>query len=116
MSDLSAQIGQLLSDPQTMEQIRALSGLLGQSDDAPPEPAKTSPPVKNDGVDFLPAAMRFMPLLSALKEDDDTIRLLYAVKPFLSEARREKLDRAIKLLRIIRLIPMLRENDLLNLF
>lgn len=117
MSDLSAQIGQLLSDPQTMEQIKALSGLLGLPDDTPPLPPKPAPPSgMGDVSDFLPAAMRFMPLLSALKEDDDTIRLLYAVKPFLSEERREKLDKAIKLLRVIRLIPLLRENDLLSLF
>lgn len=121
MSDLSAQIGELLSDPQTMEQIKALSGLFGQSAPAPPaqelpEQKPAALPSSLGGADALPAIMKFMPLITSLKEDDDATRLLRAVKPFLSEARQEKLEQAIKILRIIRIVPLLRENDLLNIF
>ncbi len=116
MSDLTQELGRLLSDPQTMEQIKSLSGLLGQpaapANSAPPPSA---PPSPQSGNDLLPAVMRFMPLLNSLREDDDTIRLLRAVAPFLSEPRRERLEQAIKILRVIRLVPLLREQGVLDL-
>ena len=121
MSDITQQIGQLLSDPGTMEQIKALSSMLGQNttstgDSAPPpEPPKATAHNTDISADMLPAVMSFMPLISSLREEDDTTRLLRAIKPFLSEARQEKLEQAIKILRIIRLVPLLKNNGLLNL-
>lgn len=120
MSDISQQITELLSDPNAMDQIRSLSGLFGQSaqSGSPPAPSVPPPtePQRSQGADMLPALMKFMPLINSLKEDDDAIRLLYAVKPFLSEARQEKLDQAIRIIRIIRIVPLLKDNGILNLF
>ena len=120
MNDLTQELGRLLSDPATMEQIKSLSGLLGQPaapagtppPEAPPPPAQSG---KQSGGDLLPAVMRFMPLLTSLQEDDDTIRLLRAVQPFLSEQRRERLEQAIKILRVIRIVPLLRDRGLLDM-
>ena len=55
-----------------------------------------------------------MPLLGSLKSEDETTRLLDAIRPFLSEERRLKLDKAKKLIRIMRLLPLLREADILG--
>ncbi len=121
MSDISSQISELLSDPGTMEQIKALSGLFGQSAQTTqpppaPEPQSTNAFDLSNAADMLPAVMKFMPLINAFKGEDDTTRLLYAVKPFLSRERQEKLEQAIKILRIIRIVPLLKDNGLLELF
>lgn len=131
MSDLTSQINQVLSNPEMLEQIKALSGLLGQSS-APqgvpkefsnsdssnvnvPQP-KPQSPLDLLGADGLQTAMRFMPILSELKKDDETTQLLRAIKPFLSPPRQDKLEEAVRLLRIIRILPLLKNQGLMNLF
>ena len=118
MSDIASQINSILSDPEMMKQIQGLSGLLGQSDNtentAPPLPPPQKSPLDVFGADGMQTAMKLVPLLSKLRQEDDTTRLLYAIKPFLSEQRQKKLDEAIKLIRIINLVPLIRQQGLFN--
>ena len=127
MSDIASQINQVLSNPEMMEQIKALSGLFGQSaapsvnaaDNVNSEsvsPIVQPSPLDMLGTDGLQAAMKFVPLLSELKKDDETTRPLHAIKPFLSPARQAKLDEAVRLLRVIRILPLLKNQGLINLF
>lgn len=51
---------------------------------------------------------------NAVAGDDQRTALLKALKPMLSEERQQKADEAIKILKIIRLIPLLRESGLLS--
>ena len=120
MSDLSSQISAILSDPEAMRTIQNLSGMLGQSDTEPKEKQNNDQPESTSSFsgtsEILPTVMKFAPLLTAFREDDDSVRLLRAVKPFLSPARQERLEQAIRLLRIMRLIPLLRQNGIADLF
>lgn len=126
MNDAASQINQILSNPEMMQQIRALSGLLNKSSDTVEDNSssgdttlltKPNPPSPLDllGSDGLQTAMKFMPILSELKKDDETTQLLYAIKPFLSTQRQAKLDEAIRLLRIIKILPLLKNQGLINL-
>ncbi len=118
MSDIASQINSILSDPEMMKQIQGLSGILGQSDNAentaPSLPQPKNSPLDILGADGMQTAMKLMPLLSKLKQEDDTTRLLYAIKPFLSDQRQKKLDEAIRLIRIINLVPLIKQQGLLN--
>ena len=128
MSDLTSQINQILSNPEMMEQIKALSGLFGQSaapqgangdftmpeNSSVPQPKQQSP-LDLLGADGLQTAMRFMPIITELKKEDDTTQLLRAIKPFLSPQRQDKLEEAIRILRIIRIVPMLKNQNLIPL-
>lgn len=117
MSDISSQIGSILSNPEMMEQIKSLSGLLGQSaGESKEQPAPISPPPSPAAPEMLPAVMKLMPLLTTLQDDDDTTRLLRAIKPFLSPERQERIEQAIKIVRIIRLVPLIKENGGFGLF
>ena len=51
---------------------------------------------------------------SMLSGNDERTAFVEAMKPLLSEDRQQKADEVIKILRIIRLIPVLRESGLLN--
>ena len=57
-----------------------------------------------------------MNLLSRLKNSDNDSRtqLLYALKPLLSEPKREKVDTAIKILKLIEMLPLLKGTGLLD--
>lgn len=51
---------------------------------------------------------------NAVSHDDDRTALIKALKPLLSESRQQKADEVIKILRIIQLIPILKNSGLLN--
>lgn len=53
-------------------------------------------------------------LSNAVSGDDQRTALLKALKPMLSEPRQQKADEAIKILKIIQILPILRESGMLN--
>ncbi|HOD03287.1 MAG: hypothetical protein BWY46_00227 [Firmicutes bacterium ADurb.Bin300] len=53
------------------------------------------------------------PLLGELTKRDDRTDFLMSLKPFLSEQRKPKADEAARLIRLINMIPLLRERGVL---
>lgn len=151
MDDLNQQINQILSDPQSMQQLQSMASALGLTSAAPPEP-QTNPPQSGNsqtggpqpgGLDpsalagllgslgggaaapMAPAApaaspeliqtvTKLAPLLSQVNREDDSTRLLRALRPLLGEARQKKLDEAIKILQMMRLLPLLKESGVFS--
>ena len=112
MEDLSAKLSGILSDPQAMQELTALASELGVS---APGVHKEPEPKPNLDPSALSMMSGLMPLLGTLRQEDDTTRLLEAIRPFLSEERREKLDKAKRLLRMMKLLPLLKELNLTDL-
>ena len=81
---------------------------------SPPAAAPVPAPLAGVSPDMVNAMMRMAPLFSALQQEDDTTRLLQALRPLLSEERRRKVDRAIQMVRMLRLLPMLQESGMLS--
>ena len=52
--------------------------------------------------------------MAALREPDRNIQLLEALRPFLEEERRKKVDEAVKILHLMRLAPLLQESGALS--
>lgn len=113
MDDLSEKLGSILSDPAAMKEIAQLASQLGV--ESPGVHKEPDPPKKQVSADALGLMSGLMPLMGTLRQDDDTTRLLDAIRPFLSEERREKLDKAKKMLKMMKLLPMLRKLDLFDL-
>lgn len=131
LSELSAMVAPLLSDPEAMNSLRraaeqmGLGGLLPETpetsdkdresphdgshrEDRPPEreqPADVS-------ADMLSAVTRLAPLLASGGEDDTT-RLLSALRPFLSQPRAKRLDEAERLLSLGRVLSIIKESKLM---
>lgn len=123
MDDITGKIGQLLSDPQAMEQIMSLKSLLSPDteQEAPSTMPKPPPPKPQNKQLSLPQAfsddtmktiMKVMPLLNDIRKEDDTTRLLNALRPFLSSERRAKLDEATKILQIMKILPVIKRLNL----
>lgn len=131
MDDISETIRSVLNDPQSMAQLQGIMQSLGLGDTA--QPASSPPPAQNTAVQnplqaLLPAAqaqngmndpmmtmlLRAAPLLTAANQEDDATRLLAALRPLLGEARRRKLDEASRVLKLLRLLPLLRESGILQ--
>ena len=120
MEDISRRISELLSDPQTLEQIKGLAGMLGQgaggaaqpsAESVPSAEASYRKPQQPDSMpdpDMLGMVMKLAPLFKSMDRDDDSTRLLRALRPFLHEERSRRLDGAIRLLGIMRMLPLLK--------
>ncbi len=71
-----------------------------------------------DGAGMSPQDLSMMmKVFSALNnnKDDDRSRLLYSLKPHLSAERQERVDKAVKLLRLAGLLPLIKDFNLLGL-
>lgn len=121
MDDLSARLAEILNDPKAMSEVRAMAeGLLGEKPQAAPRDttplADLSSLLSGGGLDTNQMAS-IIKVVNALKSRQDNARaqLLLALKPHLSEPRREKVDTAVKLLQLIEALPLLKESGILNL-
>ncbi|MBR6693926.1 MAG: hypothetical protein IKL62_03150 [Clostridia bacterium] len=106
-NNLADKISELLSDPEGMSRLEAMAqSLLGEQKG---EKEESAPDLS--GIDMAR-------VLSAFRsnETDDRSRLLLALRPHLSPSRRDRVDKAVKLLRLVSLMPMLRENGILGEF
>lgn len=142
MDDLNQQINQILSDPQSMQQIQNMAAALGlgaPKNEPPPAPQNKPPntpdlsallaglgggsspaPEPAGGLgglspQLLQTVGKLAPLLSQANQEDDSTRLLRALRPLLSAARQQKLDEAIKILQMMRLLPLLKSSGLSSL-
>ena len=118
MAEWEEKLNTILGDPQAMEQIlsiaRSLTGGEGNppnptgSEDCEeppaPEPRQQTPSSPLSGLDprLLGLAGRLMQEYSAV--DDRKTALLNALRPFLREERRGRLDRAIQIARMTKMI------------
>lgn len=111
MDDLNEKITALLSDPSALENIRNMaSGLLGGAEapqSAPPEAAVEMPNID------IGRLMSVMGRLNNGKTDERT-KLLLALKPHISEKRRERVDNAVKILKLLDMLPLLKDSGLFN--
>ena len=125
MEDLSAKLTQLLNDPEGMKQLQSMAqGLMGEggfdlSSLMPQEQPKPSIPdisglmggVSPDQINMM---MKLMSAFNSTKEDDRT-RLLMALRPHLTDKRKQRVDQAVKLLKLASVLPLINESGIFRL-
>ena len=112
MSEIQDKINQILSNPEALRQVQSLGEQLGLANPEPPKPKPKPVQPEIPGDDILRTVTRLAPVMNSVKRDDDTTRLLNSLRPFLSREKQEKLDRAEKMIKFIRIIPLLKDNGL----
>lgn len=119
MGELEEKLGAILGNPQAMSQIMALAQSLGGNTPEDKPPAQPSPPPPSGA----PSSQLLSALFSEAGEpdprlfrlaakvmqeyrsnDSDRTALLLALRPFVKEKRYAKLDRAVHLAKLSRLI------------
>ena len=127
VDDLAKQLTSLIESPEGADLIKALtSGLLSggaeESSPASPPPAPPAPaaPGKEGGLlegisglaaGELGAVLKISNILKNAQEDDRA-RLLLALRPLLSPERQARVDKAVKLMKILQILPLLKETGL----
>ena len=123
MEDLAAAVQSILNDPQSMAQLQGVMNSLGMN--PPQAPAPATPPVQQKPAAAAPLNLlntlnnsdpmtRAAPLLASANREDGSTRLLAALRPLLGEARQKKLDEAAKILKLLHLLPLLKESGVLQ--
>ena len=119
MDDLTQKITSILNDPDSLETIKSIAdSLMGDGGSNAPKTQDTSPDLSQLFGSVTPDQMGgIMRVMSALnsKGNDNRTALLLALKPHLSEPRRERVDKAVKLLKIASVMPLVTESGIFNL-
>ena len=138
---MTSKIAQILGDPKSMEMVKDLAQSLGanmnQRDKAAENNDKNGSLSVNDnnsstgggdlsnmlsGISNMPISPQqltmVMNIMGKLKseQNDDRAKLLLALKPHLSPERQKKADNAVKMLKIVSLLPMIKDTGLFDLF
>ena len=110
MNDWEEKLNALLSDPDAMAQVVGMAQTLSQQFGAPQSAAQSEPSGGGNPLGMLgnidPALLtRLIPVLQQMNrsESSEASAFLYALRPFLKPSRRDKVDRACQLARIIHL-------------
>lgn len=114
MDELSEKLAGLLNDPETMDRVRKMAENILGEDTENTQPSPFSEITGMLGVEELQSIMSVISKLKSSGNDPRT-QLLTALKPHLSEPRREKVDTAIKILKMLEILPLMKDSGLLKL-
>lgn len=105
MADWQEQLNTILSDPDAMAQIASIAQSLGGTAQEPPKPEPPRTEKPDAGAMDAELLGRLAPLIQMLNrpESGEAAAFLRALRPYLSEKRRDKVERAAQLARLIHL-------------
>ncbi len=95
--------------------ITSLLSSLGNNNNSTVKAVNAQQSIPNGNMpspEILGMIMKFAPILSSMNEENDSTRLLHALKPFLSEKRQKRVEQSVKLLGIMKILPMVKEIGL----
>ena len=101
MDDMEQKLGAILSNPQMMQQLMSMAQALGQSQPqqsqapAPPPQQQSSQSLMPEGIDFS-MLQNITRLAGQGNIDADQRQLLKALRPYLSQGRIQKLEKAMR--------------------
>ena len=110
MDDLMEKLQSVLNDKDSMQQIRELASMLTGSGEQNDQ--SSPPPV--DGLGDISKLMQLQSVMTQAAKPDKNIALLLALRPLLKEENQQKLDRVVRLMRLMSVWPLLRESGLLG--
>lgn len=102
----------VLSDPEAMEKISSLIGSVTQKEEEKTLPSTTQ---SGDADDFfnMETLLRAREIIGKISnEDDPRLNLLFALKPYLSKKRITKIDSAIKILKVSKFMPLIKDFNI----
>lgn len=123
MEDMTAKIKEILSDEESMKQLNELAQMFSSPDNSENNNMKSNnninnnkPSANNDVLGFdISKLMQIQQIMSKTENDKNT-DLLLALKPLLKKERRERVDKAVKILKLLAVWNILKESGLLNDF
>ena len=130
MEDMISKIGEILSDPESVKQISELaqmfmSGNVSESQNTSDhsescenkqEKSKNSSEESIFSEFDFGKLMKLQEIMGAVSGNDKNSELLLALKPHLNEERQKKIDKAIKLMKVIAVWNIVKDSGMLDDF
>ncbi len=121
MDDFTQKITSILNDPDSLDTIKSIADSLmldkgekHQTSNHSDSGFDLSQMLGSISTDQMGGIMRVMSALNSNRGDDRTA-LLLALKPHLSKQRQPRVDKAVKLLKIASIMPLVSESGLFEL-
>ena len=122
MDDMLGKMGELLSDPESLQQLQKLAQMLRQQEDDGTErsssdtasDAASSAEESSSGGFDMGMLLKVQELMGAMHRNDEDTQLLMALRPHLKTDRQKKVDQAVKLLKLYAVFSAVKENGLLQ--
>ena len=125
MEDLAEQLKNILNSPEGQKQLQNIAQMIGRTDKNPGgidlsslmQNAAPSDQSQNDApaIDMNLIA-NIGQMMKNMNTNDKNTQLLLALKPHFGERRQARVDRAIKMIRLFSLLPLLRQSGILSEF
>lgn len=117
MEDLAATISRLLNSQEGLGQLQEMARSLGLDPDggaqqAPPQAPPPAGAPEGPGLD-LDTMLLLGRAMAAFGQEDRNTELLRALRPHFSPERAKRVDDAIRILQLIRLLPLVRDLGIL---
>ena len=104
MPDLFSKISEIMSNPEAAQKIKEIASSLASESSSAPLP----PPAEEESVAASSAPVSALNLFSGISAHSREVALLNAVRPYLRSSRAERLNGAIKAIRVIDMLSGLR--------
>lgn len=126
MDDLMGKIQEVLSDEESMKQLSELAAsLFPSSEQSGTEDSHSDEEEENEGkddasskqgMDFDLSKLLMIGQVMSSVTNDKNAELLLALRPLLKEERQEKVDKAVKILKLLAVWSVLKDSGILNDF
>ncbi len=113
MDDLSEKLAGILNDPESMDRVKKMAESILGDDSAKQANTGLGNIGETLGAEELSAIMSIIGKLKTAG-NDNRAQLLSALKPHLSAPRQEKVDTAIKILKVIEILPLIKESGIIK--
>ena len=116
-TDLMASINKILADPESVKQLGELAKSLGLGNLEEPQPSKSEqkePSSPQTGSLDLSALMALTSAMEKAEKGDKNITLLLALKPHLKAENQGKIDKLIRIFKLMSLYPLLKDSGLVG--
>lgn len=122
MDDIMGKIQDVLSDEESMNQIKQLANMLGMdknsesSENSSHEDTQSSQTENNDFLaDFdISKIMMIKDAMQKVNKHDSDVNFLLALRPLLKTESQEKIDKVIKLFKIMAIWPVIKDSGMLG--
>jgi len=127
MDDLMSKIQDVLSDEESMNQIKKLAGMLGGENSegtadfssifgGNKASSESDGSTESNGeFDFdFSKLIKLQEILSQANKKDHNTEFLYALKPILKDENQIKIDRIIKILKLLAMWPLIKDSGILG--
>lgn len=125
MDDLTQTLLSFINNPENKEKIQKIKEEFMSSKSSKVEEKEKTGNSKNlndsnnsnNGLppispEMLSTISKVMPLIASAKKEDTSTRFLSALRPLLNEKRKLKLDESVKIMHLIKILPMLKNNGI----